>query len=127
MKCADRIVTACDHHRMRALSVRAPWAGLIADGTKSLEIRSRRTHFRGELLICQSRGGGAVAVVELVGCRPFVEADDAASGGVWTKHPEARGHFAWELRLVRRVTSEPISGRLGFYDVDAASIRDARP
>ena len=64
---------------MRALSVRAPWAGLIATGTKTLEVRSRRTHYRGELLICESGGGGAVVVVELVGCRPFVEADDAAS------------------------------------------------
>jgi hypothetical protein len=110
---------------MKALSVRAPWAGLIASGAKTLEIRSRRTNYRGEMLICQSRGGGAVAIVELVGCRPFVEADDAASGGVWTKHPEARTHWAWELRLVRRVTSEPISGRLGMYDVPESAFRDA--
>lgn len=109
---------------MKALSVRAPWAGLIASGEKSLEIRSRRTHYRGELLICQSRGGGAVAVVEVVGCRPFTEADDTSSGGVWTKHPEARGHFAWELRLVRRVTSGTINGRLGFYDVPESDFAD---
>jgi hypothetical protein len=98
---------------------------MIADGRKTIEIRSRRTAHRGELLICESRGGGAVAVVALVACRPFVEADDAASGGVWTLHPGARGHFAWVLRLVRRVVSDRISGRLGFYDVPLASIRDA--
>ena len=108
---------------MKALSVRAPWAGMIAEGTKSLEIRSRRTHYRGELLICESRGGGAIAVVELVDCRSFVEADDEASGGVWTRHPEARTHYAWVLRLVRRVTSDPIKGKLGFYDVDPAALR----
>jgi hypothetical protein len=107
---------------VKALSVRAPWAGLIADGTKTLEIRSRLTHYRGELLICQSRGGGAVAVVELVDCRPFVATDDAASGGVWSKHPESRTHYAWVLRLVRRVSSATVKGRLGFYDVDAATL-----
>jgi len=102
---------------MKALSVRAPWAALIAHGHKTLEIRSRRTHYRGALLICESRGGGAVAIVELIDCRPFVEGDDAASGGVWSTHPEMRSHYAWVLRLVRRVTSPPIKGRLGFYDV----------
>jgi ASCH domain-containing protein len=110
---------------VKALSVRAPWAGMIADGRKTLEIRSRRTHYRGELLICESRGGGAVAVVELVGCRPFAATDDAASGGVWATHPEARAHYAWELRLVRRVTSAAIKGRLGFYDVAGDSFRSA--
>lgn len=110
---------------MRALSVRPPWAELIASGRKTLEIRSRRTHYRGELLICESRGGGAVAVVELVDCRPFVELDDEASGGVWTKHPETHSHYAWELRLVRRVTSEPIKGKLGFYDVVESALRSA--
>ena len=107
---------------MKALSVRAPWAQFIASGIKTLEIRSRRCHYRGELLICQSGGGGAVAIVELCGCRPFTEADDAASGGVWTQHPEARNHFAWEMRVVRRVTSAPIKGKLSFYDVDPSLI-----
>lgn len=106
---------------MKALSVRAPWAGMIASGEKTLEIRSRRTHHRGELLICQSQGGGAVAIVELVGCRPFTEADDVASGGVWSKFPETHTHYAWELRLVRRVSSGEIKGRLGMYDVPESS------
>ena len=51
---------------MRALSVRAPWAGLIATGTKTLEVRSRRTHYRGELLICESGGGGAVVFADVL-------------------------------------------------------------
>jgi hypothetical protein len=110
---------------MKALSVRAPWAEMIASGVKTLEIRSRPVKYRGELLICQSRGGGAVAVVEIVGCRRFVESDDVASGGVWTKHPEAREHYSWELRLVRRVTSLPIKGKLGFYEVADSEIRAA--
>jgi hypothetical protein len=115
---------------MKALSVRAPWAQLIASGKKTLEIRSKPIRYRGDLLICESRGGGAVAVVEVVGCHMFAEADDEASGGVWSNCPNAREYrWAWELRLLRRVTSPLIKGSLGFFDVDfdAADVRAAGP
>ena len=36
---------------MKALSVKQPWASLIAGGHKPLEIRSRRTHYRGPVLV----------------------------------------------------------------------------
>lgn len=96
---------------------------MIASGSKTLEIRSRPTKHRGELLICQSRGGGAVAIVEVVDCRLFTADDDAASGGVWSRLPETHTRWAWELRLVRRVTSDVIKGRLGFFDVDMERVR----
>jgi len=110
---------------MKALSVREPWASMIARGEKTLEIRSRRTHYRGPLAICASRGGGAVAVVELVDCRPFRAEDDAASGHVWSKYPESHAHYAWVLRVVRRVKSGVIKGRLGFYEIDESIISDS--
>jgi len=107
---------------MRALSVRAPWAGLIADGSKTLEVRSRRTRYRGPLLICESRGGGACAVVDLVDCREGRIGDESRTGGV-----SSVGQYVWELRLVRRVTSDLIKGRLGFYDVPDSAFRSAGP
>ena len=123
-----RVERGHEDFAVRSLSVRSPWAGLIESGAKTLEIRSRRTHFRGELLICQSGGGGAVAIVEVVGCRAFTEADDEASGGVWSQIEKSRSnHWAWELRLIRRVTSDQIKGRLGFYDVPIAALRSAGP
>ncbi|MDA3812364.1 MAG: ASCH domain-containing protein [Spirochaetaceae bacterium] len=36
---------------MKALSVRQPWANLIVHGIKDVENRSRRTNFRGRILI----------------------------------------------------------------------------
>ncbi len=36
---------------MKALSIRQPWAWLIANGYKDIENRSWRTNFRGEFLI----------------------------------------------------------------------------
>jgi hypothetical protein len=40
---------------LRALSVRLPWAALIAHGYKSIEVRSWPTDVRGALAICSSR------------------------------------------------------------------------
>lgn len=40
---------------MKALSVKSPHAQRIALGQKTLEIRSKRTHYRGDLLICVSQ------------------------------------------------------------------------
>jgi hypothetical protein len=92
---------------------------MIASGRKTLEIRSWRTSYRGPLLICQSRGGGAVAIVEVIGCRPATADDFDACGGF-----DPSGAFAWELRLVRRVTSAPIKGKLSFYDVPESSFAE---
>jgi hypothetical protein len=106
---------------LKALSVRAPWASLIADGKKTIEVRSWPTRHRGPLVICQSGGGGAVALVDVIDCRPFTVDDDAASGGVWSSGLMRDGAFAWVLRRVSRLRSEPIKGRLGLYAVDESS------
>ena len=41
---------------MKALSIRQPWAWLIVHGSKRVENRSRRTHYRGPVLIHASAG-----------------------------------------------------------------------
>ena len=61
---------------LKALSVRQPFANLIADGSKTIEVRTRGTTHRGPLLIVSSKrpdvppAGCAVAVVNLVDSRP---------------------------------------------------------
>jgi hypothetical protein len=104
----------------KALSVRQPHAGRIERGEKTLEIRSRRTHFRGQLLICASASpkvegeptGCAVCLVEVVGCDKMTP-DDSAAACV----PYMPGKWAWELRNSVPVERIPVKGRLGFYDV----------
>ena len=98
---------------MKALSVRPPWALLIAEGKKTIELRTRRVLFRGELLICESRGGGAVAIVELCDCREAAREDEEGA----CCDVRVGVEYAWVLRLIRRVTSPVIKGRLGFYEV----------
>lgn len=108
---------------MKALSVKPRWAALIAAGTKTLEIRSRRTHHRGPLLICATQPDGiAKCVVEVTDCRPF-EPEDADAACV----PWSPGLWAWQLANPRGVAPLPVRGQQGIFHVDLEASRPARP
>ena len=98
---------------MRALSVREPWASLIASGEKTLEIRSGRTHYRGPLLICATQpSGNALCVADVIDCRPMTPLDcDAARVSF------RPGHFAWVLANVRPIKPFAVRGRRGIFEV----------
>lgn len=118
---------------MKALSVRQPWAGLIASGRKTIELRSWRTNYRGRLLILAGstpwRGnhgfelgprGVVLATVELVDCRMALASD--ANAACLAPHAD---WFAWVLRDAQPVTQTPAKGRLGLYEPDATLLRAA--
>ncbi len=102
---------------MKALSLRQPWASLIADGRKTIETRTWRTRYRGPLAIHASARpyadlptGGIVAVAWLYGCRPMEEADeDAACIALY------KGAHAWLLANVEPVALIPCKGMLGLW------------
>lgn len=107
---------------MKAISIRQPWASLIADGIKRVEVRSRQIHFRGDLLIVSTLRpnypglptGCAIAVVEVYGCRPFTVADatDACL-------PYSPGLYVWLLRNPRPLPHPVrVRGQQGLYTVD---------
>ena len=113
---------------MRCLSVRQPWASLIASGQKTIELRSRPIRYRGPLTICAASRpwagehgfelgpmGVCVALVDLVGCRPATPADERAACIV---PPE--DWYAWKLRLVRELTHVPVKGALGLFKPPSA-------
>lgn len=58
---------------MKALSIKNPWAMLIAHGIKPIENRSRRTHFRGTFLIHTSQ---KPAFTELQSCLTYSQWND---------------------------------------------------
>ena len=120
----------------RALSIKQPWAGLIAAGKKTLEIRSWKTNYRGEVLLLAGKGfdacewlpltapfldvrrfvgerpplprGCAVALATLGNCRLMNRNDEDRA-----LCPYSEGLFAWELFNVRPTRPVPISGMLG--------------
>ena len=106
---------------MKALSVKQPWANLIASGKKTIETRVWATDYRGEILIVSSRtpkiepAGCAVCVTELVDCRPMTKADERAA--CCEIYPKAH---AWVLGNVRPIKPFQVKGQLGVYEVDVS-------
>ena len=118
---------------MRAISIHNPWATLISTGAKTLEIRSWKTSYRGDLLIVSTQRkyadyprGVALCIVRLSDVREFVPTDADAAHIAYQP-----GYFAWVLTDVRPITPFPVKGRQGFYNViypaQTSDILPARP
>lgn len=113
---------------IKAISIRQPWANWIAWIWKKIETRTWKTNYRGPLLIVASKKpdpnydtpdfdteprGQAVAIVDLIDCRPMT----------WRDVGDAKcecysGAYAWVLANVRRIKPFPVRGRQGLYDVE---------
>jgi len=112
---------------MKCLSLRQPWASLVAAGRKTIEVRSWCTRYRGPVVICASArprcpplpAGKAVCVVELIDVRPLT-ADDLPAACLDQIEPE--GLFAWVLCGAVPLPEPfgPIRGRLKLFDPPAA-------
>jgi len=103
---------------MHTLSIKQPWAGMIARGEKTIEVRTWRTDYRGPLLIVASKSprlagqpaGAAVCVVDVVNCRRGDMADEAAA------HCEVYDDdWLWALANPRPVEPFQVTGRFGIY------------
>lgn len=81
---------------MKALSVRQPWASLIASGYKRFEIRTWPTRHRGPLLICAATGSSEMTATALR--RPDVI---LALRRVW-KSPVYQENFAITSKTLAR-------------------------
>lgn len=104
---------------MKALSVKQPWANMIASGEKTIETRKWYTDYRGSLLIVSSKtpriepAGYAIAVAKLIDCRPMTKNDEEnACCDLY------QGAYAWVLINIKKITPFPVKGQLGIYDVD---------
>jgi hypothetical protein len=111
---------------MKALSVKQPWANMIAQGEKTIETRTWATDYRGDILIVSARlpdippAGCAVAVATLVDCRPMSVLDEPAA--CCRKHP---GAYAWMLENVRRIKNPfPVQGQLRLFEADVSGITE---
>lgn len=105
-----------------ALSVKQPWANLIASGQKTIETRTWATKYRGPLLIVSSKipsippPGCALAIVDLVDCRRMRNSDWGAA-----MCDRYGGAFGWVFENIRRITPFPVRGHQGLYKVEVDS------
>lgn len=124
--------------KYKALSFRQPWATLIVQGRKTLDLRTWSTRYRGPLAVyasqevekeaCQQHGldaahlptGTLIGIVDLVDILPLDEAEYAA------RQPEHLGGrrfrpglFGWVLRNPRPLNPpQPARGRLNLFEVE---------
>jgi hypothetical protein len=124
---------------MRSLSIKQPWAALIAAGRKTIEVRTWTTKHRGDMVICASKKpddapgismeaspdwgfGVTLALVELVTVRPLVREDhsDAFLSQPWSSRYE--GCFAWVLANPRRLEHQHVRGLQGLFTIDDSSV-----
>lgn len=120
---------------MKALSVRQPWAYLIASEQKAIEVRSWRTDYRGKILITSSSAeknswvlnqqtksytllpsGVTMCICDLVDIRSLTESDRESA---WLADDDKiDGLFAWVLANPQPVMLNKVIGRLKLFDVD---------
>jgi hypothetical protein len=128
---------------VKTLSIKQPWAWLIAHGYKQIEDRSWNTDYRGQLLIHASKTwdidestfatlrevmattgisipqilptGGIVGIVELVDCVAETELTPTLDPEQWH---EPGSCFAWILKNAKALPFMPVSGKLRLFETD---------
>ncbi len=108
---------------MKALSIKSPWWEKIVSGEKTIETRTWKTKHRGPILICASKPkGAAVAVANLVCCRPMVIGDVPAACC-----PLVPRTYAWVLENVLEIKQFPVKGQLGLFNVKDPAVIEYYP
>lgn len=122
---------------MKTLSIRQPWAELILQGRKTIELRTWQTHYRGPIMIhaggnlerdiCAEHGldpgalvrGALVGTVDIVDMVKF-DRDSFAAARDQHRYPgDWPGDLlGWRLANPRRFeTPVPMRGRMGLFEV----------
>ena len=125
------------HDVYKALSVKQPYADLLTrvvfrdesgeyHAEKTIEVRTRNTNYRGDLLVCSSSkpeipgrmSGFTCGFVELYDVKPVEDftAEDWAATCI-PENERPRKGYGWMLRNPRRVVEMPIRGQLGVYNL----------
>lgn len=91
----------------KALVIKPQWCRLILDGSKTWEMRSAQTHFRGTFGIIESGSGLIVGLANLVDCLPALEASNYFSHFDKHRIPKMDGithkwKYAWVLEGATR-------------------------
>lgn len=130
--------------KVKALSFRQPWAALVLEGRKTLDLRTWSTHYRGPLAVyaslevekkaCQVHGvdvtqlttGALIGIVDLVDVIPLDESVYKARQGEHLGGRSFRpGLFGWVLKNPRPLDPpQVVKGRLNLFDVELQTIDD---
>lgn len=128
-----------EHDVFKSLSVKQPYADLLTcavfcddsgnyHAAKTIEVRTRNTNYRGDVLVCSSAkpvdpwgrhlAGVTCGLVELYDVKPVEEftPEDWANTCI-PEQDRPRTGYGWMMRNPRRVVEMPIKGQLGVYNL----------
>ena len=120
---------------MKVITIKQPWASLIASGIKEYEFRSWKTNYRGKLLIHAGCGVDKEIsnfkelnleypkkrIVALVDC---LNLDEELNKKIINENNIAYGNkykegYAWKIKLIKKIDSDKeINGKLGLWNID---------
>lgn len=119
---------------MKVLSLKQPWAELVLQGRKKIELRKWNTNFRGKFLIHASKNVDGAAMKEfgfvelplgkIVGKVFLTEVKKYDSAEEFEKDSDLHlassdwGLYGFILEGVSRVEEISCKGKLGFWDFD---------
>ena len=128
---------------MKVLTLKQPWATLVAEGIKKYEFRSWKTNYRGKILIHAGSGidkeamkkfaglnltfpsKRIIAVVEIVNC---LKLDDELNKKIINENNIAYGNkyrdgYAWMLDNNKKIDYDKVvNGKLGLWNYDLEDI-----
>ena len=127
---------------VKTITIKQPWATLIAEGYKEYEFRTRKTKYRGEILIHAGKGidrkamkkfsqynlnypaGCIIAKAKLVECicidekaRDLLKQKDDLVYASIIKHTEWQG-YGFKLENIEKIEPIPASGKLSLWEYD---------
>lgn len=125
--------------KLKVLTLRQPWATLVAEGIKRYEFRSWKTKYRGKVLIHAGTGidkedmkkyknmnlefpsRKILAVVEIEDC---LELDEELNNKIISENNIAYGNkvrtgYAWKLNNIKKISyDKEVNGQLGLWNYD---------
>lgn len=119
---------------MKALSFKQPWAELMLQGKKRIEIRKWNTHFRGKFLIHSSKIPDAKAMKQfgfsdlpcgfILGEAELVDVKVYGNKAEFEKNKHLHiatgdfGNHGFILKNVKRMRPIPAKGKLNFWEFE---------
>ena len=124
---------------MKVITLKQPWATLVAEGLKKYEFRSWKFNYRGEILIHAGKGvdkeaikkfehlnlnypqSKIIAKVKILDC---IELNDEINIQILEENELVYGHkhdrtgYAWKLEVVEKIEDDKvISGKQGIWNI----------
>ncbi len=119
---------------MKTLSLKQPWAELILQGKKKIELRKWNTKFRGEFLIHASKipdakgmhgfgfrdlpCGFIIGSAKLVDVKKYRNSEEFKKDRDLHLADESWGGYGFMLEDVKRIKEIPAKGNLNFWNFD---------